>query len=440
MLDPIEARTVRREGDAGPSMVVPFASVLLVESSLPYARVVELLLDATMPGGVEIHHHETLAGGLAGLRERPVDCVLLDLGPDAHGLEAVAAMQGAQPGVPIVVLGAHDDDELALAAIRGGAHDYVVKGRHQSPDGLRRAVRCAIERHRAQERSEDLLRANEDRWRTLTHLAPVGIVETDADGRCVFANEWVSELMGRPRSALLGLGWLAAMHPDDRPAFDAAWHGAAEDGGEFALEMRWVAPAGRERWAHVTAVMLRDPWGGPAGWVGTLVDVTPAREAREELRDLARTDPLTGLANRRLWDERLAFELPRAARSEQPLCVAALDLDRFKPYNDRFGHGAGDALLRELTAGWRAVLRASDLLSRLGGDEFAVLLPDCDIPCAEAIVGRLQAAMRGQAEGVACSVGLVRWEPGEDAGELLARADVALYAAKAAGRGGLALG
>jgi diguanylate cyclase (GGDEF)-like protein/PAS domain S-box-containing protein len=422
-------------------MAAPFASVLLIEDSLPYARLVELLLEAAMPGGVEVRHHATLGAGIAALRERTVDCVLLDLGlPDAHGLEAVAAVQNARPGVPIVVLSGHDDDELALAAIRAGAQDYVVKGRDPSPDGLLRAVRFAIERHRAQERSEDLLRANEDRWRTLTHLAPVGIVETDADGRCVFANDWVSELMGRPRSALLGLGWLAAMHPDDRPAFDAAWHGAAEDGGEFALEVRWVAPAGRERWAHVTAVMLRDPWGGPAGWLGTLVDVTPAREAREELRDLARTDPLTGLANRRLWDERLAFELPRAARSQQPLCVAALDLDRFKPYNDRFGHGAGDALLRELTAGWRAVLRASDLLSRLGGDEFAVLLPDCDVPCAEVIVARLQAAMPGQAEGVGCSVGLVRWEPGEDAGELLARADVALYAAKAAGRGGVAIG
>ncbi|HEV7752553.1 MAG TPA: diguanylate cyclase [Baekduia sp.] len=422
-------------------MVVPFASVLLVEDSLPYARLVELLLEAAMPGGVEVRHHETLLDGLAGLREREVDCVLLDLGlPDAHGLEAVAAVQNARPGVPIVVLSGHDDDELALAAIRAGAQDYVVKGREQPADALLRAVRFAIERRRAQERSEDLLRANEDRWRTLTHLAPVGIVETGPDGRCVFANDWVSELMGRPRSALLGLGWLGAMHPEDRSAFDAAWRGAAEDGGEFALEVRFVGPGGRERWAHVTAVMLRDPWGGPAGWLGTLVDVTPAREARDEQRDLARTDPLTGLANRRLWDERLAFELPRAARSEQPLCVAALDLDRFKPYNDRFGHAAGDTLLRELTTGWRAVLRASDLLSRLGGDEFAVLLPECDVAGAEAIVARLQAAMPGQAEGVRCSVGLVRWEPGEDAGELLARADGALYAAKAAGRGGVALG
>jgi diguanylate cyclase (GGDEF)-like protein/PAS domain S-box-containing protein len=422
-------------------MFAPAASVILLEDDIPYARVIELLLDSEVVGGIEVRRHGTLERALDDLRGRPADCVLLDLDlPGALGLEAVAAVLNAEPGIPIVVLGSHDDDELALAAIRAGAQDYVVKGQEQPAARFVRMIRFAIERRQAAERNEDLLRANEDRWRTLTHLAPVGIVETGADGQCVFANDWVSELTGRPRAALLGLGWYAALHREDRPAFEQAWRAAAEDAGEFALEVRFVAPDGRVRWAHVTAVMLRDPWDGPAGWLGTLVDVTPAREARDELRDLARTDPLTGLANRRLWDERLAVELPRAARSGLPLCVAALDLDRFKPYNDRYGHQAGDTLLRELTTGWHGLLRASDLLSRLGGDEFAVLLPDCSVDCAETIVGRLQEAMPGEADGVRCSVGLVVWVPGEPPEVLLARADAALYAAKAAGRGGIALG
>jgi diguanylate cyclase (GGDEF)-like protein len=160
----------------------------------------------------------------------------------------------------------------------------------------------------------------------------------------------------------------------------------------------------------------------------------------ERLRDLARTDPLTGLANRRLWDERLAIELARAERYGRALCVAAIDLDRFKPYNDRFGHQAGDALLREASAAWRGALRAADMLSRLGGDEFALLLPDCDVDCARGIVERLRVLTPGAEDGVGCSAGLVRWEAGESADALLARADEALYAAKAAGRGGIALG
>jgi diguanylate cyclase (GGDEF)-like protein/PAS domain S-box-containing protein len=528
-------------------MVVPAASVVLVEDAIPYARLVELILADAVPGGVEVRHHERVGAAVADLRERDADCVLLDLGlPDAQGLEAVAQILDAAGGIPVIVLSGHDDDELAIAAIRAGAQDYLVKGQESPPARFIRAIRFAIERRRTQERNEDLLRAKEDRWRTLTHLAPVGIVEIDEAGRCVFANDWVAEITGRAREALLGTGWRDTFDAESAVAFEAGWRAALADGGadEFALEVRFGA-----RWAQVTGVLLRDPWDGPAGWLGTLVDVTPARTARaelrrqqddvlalaalardasvaeepvdvllrgagavlaaagvelldatpavdgdplvvdrpvprgdatggvlrvrwdaaqgapgpgrllvvellaaelgaalerrrllERLRDLARTDPLTGLANRRLWDERLAVELARAARYERPLCVAAIDLDRFKPYNDTYGHQAGDALLREATAVWRGGLRGADLLSRLGGDEFALLLPDCDLDCAEGIVSRLQAMTPGAAEGVGCSAGLVRWTAGETAAAVLARADAALYAAKADGRGTVRVG
>jgi diguanylate cyclase (GGDEF)-like protein/PAS domain S-box-containing protein len=529
----------------GIRMAVPAASVVLVEDAIPYARLVELILADAVPGGVEVRHHERVGDAVADLRARDADCVLLDLGlPDAHGLEAVAAVMGAASGIPVIVLSGHDDDELAVAAIRAGAQDYLVKGQESPPSRFIRAIRFAIERRRAQERSEDLLRAKEDRWRTLTHLAPVGIVEIDEAGRCVFANDWVAEITGLAREALLGDGWRAALSAQSAPAFEAAWRGALAAGadGEFSLEVGFVGGA---RWAQVSGVLLRDPWDGPAGWLGTLVDVTTAREARaalarqqddvlalsalardasvaeepvdvllrgacavleaaevafveaplgagerggvverpvlrgdetlgvlrvvwdgdggpgpsasllvevlvaelgaalerrrllEQLRDLARTDPLTGLANRRLWDERLAVELARAARYERPLCVAAIDLDRFKPYNDSFGHQAGDTLLRDATTAWRGVLRGADLLSRLGGDEFALLLPDCDLDCARGIVSRLQGMTPGGAEGVGCSAGLARWDAGESAQSILARADAALYAAKADGRGGI---
>jgi diguanylate cyclase (GGDEF)-like protein/PAS domain S-box-containing protein len=525
-------------------MAVPAASVVLVEDAIPYARLVELILADAVPGGVEVRHHERVGAAVADLRERDADCVLLDLGlPDAQGLEAVAQVLGVAGGVPVIVLSGHDDDELAVAAIRAGAQDYLVKGQESPPARFIRAIRFAIERRRSQERNEDLLRAKEDRWRTLTHLAPVGIVEIDEAGRCVFANDWVAEITGRTIEALLGTGWRSAFDPESAAAFEAAWRAtlAGGDGDEFALEVAFRRPDGDARWAQVTGVLLRDPWGGPAGWLGTLVDVTPAREARaalrrqqddvlalaalaraasvaeepvdvllqgacdvlgaraveyvagggggagggdvverpvlrgtatvgalritwapeahersllvvellaaelgaalerrrllDQLRDLARTDPLTGLANRRLWDERLGVELARAERYERPLCVAAIDLDRFKPYNDTYGHQAGDALLRDATAAWRGVLRGADLLSRQGGDEFALLLPDCDLEAAARIVSRLQDVTPGGADGVGCSAGLVRWTAGESAEAVIARADAALYAAKAGGRG-----
>ncbi|QEC46314.1 diguanylate cyclase [Baekduia soli] len=536
-------------------MAEPSASIVLVEDSLPYARLVSLLLADAVPGGIEVRHHERLAAAVDDLRARDADAVLLDLSlPDASGLEGLATLTDAGVTCPVLVLSGHDDDALALDAIGAGAQDYLVKGNAASVPAFVRAIRFAVARRRAQERTEDLLRAREDRWRTLTHLAPVGIMEIDDRGRCVFANDWVCELTGFRGPALLDQGWREAVHPADRATLETSWRAAAAGDGEFSMEMRFAAPDGTVRWAHATGVLLRDPWGSAAGWLGTLIDVSAQRRAREELheaeqalrrqqadvlalsalardastaqdpvpalcagacevlgaedaelltgdegdagaeacelrrpvvrggehlgvlrvrwpggapapgareetlvelvaaelgaavqrrrlldqlRDLARTDPLTGLANRRLWDDRLGVELARADRSGLPLCVAALDLDRFKPYNDHHGHQAGDRLLVELAEGWRALLRGADLLARLGGDEFAVLLPDCDLGCAEGIVIRLQEATPGE---IACSAGLVVRTAGEPADALLARADAALYAAKADGLGGVRRG
>jgi diguanylate cyclase (GGDEF)-like protein len=150
----------------------------------------------------------------------------------------------------------------------------------------------------------------------------------------------------------------------------------------------------------------------------------------QEVGRLARTDSLTGVPNRRAWDEELPRELARAARSGQPVCVALLDLDHFKVYNDRHGHQAGDRFLKEAAAAWQAVVRKTDLVARYGGEEFAILLPDCGLDNAMEIAERLRTA---QPEGT-CSLGVARWDGREEVTALVARVDRALYAAKAAGR------
>ena len=149
-----------------------------------------------------------------------------------------------------------------------------------------------------------------------------------------------------------------------------------------------------------------------------------------EVGRLARTDSLTGVANRRAWDEELARELARAARSAQPLCLALIDLDHFKAYNDEHGHQAGDRLLKATAAAWEEKLRRTDLLARYGGEEFAVLLPDCGLDSAMEIAERLRTSQ----PVVTCSIGVAAWDGHESAAELVARADRALYAAKAGGR------
>jgi diguanylate cyclase (GGDEF)-like protein len=150
-----------------------------------------------------------------------------------------------------------------------------------------------------------------------------------------------------------------------------------------------------------------------------------------QLERLARTDELTGLANRRTADEELARFLSRARREAAPLAVAMLDLDHFKAYNDTHGHAGGDRLLRTAASRWSDVLRGGDLLARYGGEEFLVLFPGCPTEAAASAADRLREALP---EGVTCSVGVAVWSGYESATELVARADAALYEAKESGR------
>ena len=149
------------------------------------------------------------------------------------------------------------------------------------------------------------------------------------------------------------------------------------------------------------------------------------------LEAVARTDDLTGLANRRAWDEQLPRELARAKRDERPVCVAMVDLDRFKEYNDEHGHQAGDRQLKQIAATWRDVLRPTDVLARYGGEEFVVLLPNCGADRAVEVIERLRGVIP---EGETCSAGVASWDRLEGPESLVSRADDALYRAKREGR------
>jgi diguanylate cyclase (GGDEF)-like protein/PAS domain S-box-containing protein len=149
------------------------------------------------------------------------------------------------------------------------------------------------------------------------------------------------------------------------------------------------------------------------------------------LETVARTDDLTGLANRRAWEEHLPRELSRAHRDGRPLCVAMLDLDHFKEYNDERGHQAGDRLLKQVSGAWREMLRPSDMLARYGGEEFSLVLPNCPIEKGMEVVERLREYM---VAGQTCSAGIAAWDGDEPPEALVRRADTALYQAKAAGR------
>jgi diguanylate cyclase (GGDEF)-like protein len=191
---------------------------------------------------------------------------------------------------------------------------------------------------------------------------------------------------------------------------------ALDDGAARGTELRMLVV-----WTAIAVVV--------AFTVTRLLD--EIRRQSAELERLASTDSLTGLPNRRVWEDALPRELARSLRSGAPVSIAILDLDRFKDYNDENGHLGGDLLLKEIAAIWPGELRDTDLLARHGDEEFALLLPDCGAADVLNVVDKVR---RATPAGTTSSAGAAVWDGIEEAEELIRRADEALYEAKRGGR------
>ena len=246
-------------------------------------------------------------------------------------------------------------------------------------------------------------------------------------------------------------------HPDDRDEVAAAVDAAARNRTAFDFSLRLIRADGELRHVRCRGLTIPGPDDVPAQIFGVFVDVTEERNAEEGLRaenlrlqQIAYVDALTQLANRRQFDEALKAEWLRAIREETPLSLVMLDIDRFKRFNDLYGHLAGDECLRVVAAAVKAILRRpADLMARYGGEEFALLLPVTDESGAVKLGERVRTAIRalqlthaGNAdcgELVTASLGVSTAYPQQGSSpegwlDLIKRADGLLYEAKRTGR------
>lgn len=256
----------------------------------------------------------------------------------------------------------------------------------------------------------------------------------DRKGICQEANGAWTRQLGFTPDQMRGKRLLDFTHPDDHERALAEARRLYKTGSSAVLETRVQAKDGSWHWLRTSSTLAPDE----SLVYARSTDVTELKRVeaeREELlgqvQDMARHDALTGLPNRRALHEQMPREMARARRSRSPLCVAVLDIDQFKDYNDTHGHLAGDEVLRACAAAWDEALRGEDTIVRFGGEEFLVLLPDTDPDQACEVVERLLAKTP---MGQTCSAGLACWDFTETFDDLLARADQALYLAKAGGR------
>jgi diguanylate cyclase (GGDEF)-like protein/PAS domain S-box-containing protein len=227
------------------------------------------------------------------------------------------------------------------------------------------------------------------------------------------------------------------IHPEDLERVRRSVRYSAEHLTPWREEYRVCLPRAGLRWVRGEAT----PEVGEEGctlWHGYLTDISDLKGVEEDLRTLSVTDALTGIHNRRYFQERIKVELDRAQREDQDLAVIMLDIDHFKRINDQFGHAVGDHVLRSLCQRIGQRLRRTDVFCRLGGEEFMVLCPGSNAEQAQVLAMELWQGVRSvPVEGVGkvtASFGVAGWRPGEGADALLLRADAGVYAAKQAGR------
>ena len=254
-----------------------------------------------------------------------------------------------------------------------------------------------------------------------------------------------ASILGRPPAEVPGsvAELAAAVHPDDAGAVLAALK-ALDDSGETEVGLRFGQDAALRHVCLRGKVLDRDHRGRPRRAVGLLLDVTTEKAMEEQMLRMVMTDALTGVPNRRSFDQTLRAEWRRCRRALVPLSVLMVDIDDFKAFNDDFGHLVGDEALCAVARALSSELhRKSDVVARFGGEEFAVVLPGTDATDALKVAQRLVEAVRGvvvrQAGGrsLTVSIGTASWEPESSTvrhGALLANADQALYAAKAEGK------
>jgi diguanylate cyclase (GGDEF)-like protein/PAS domain S-box-containing protein len=279
----------------------------------------------------------------------------------------------------------------------------------------------------------------DERARRFFELSRDMLCTANMDGYFIELNDAWTEHLGYGVEELRAVPFVERVHPEDRERTEAEAAALFKGHATSSFENRYLAKDGSWHWLRWSSQLSPDE----SLIYARATDVSELKQVegeREELlgkvREMATHDSLTGLSNRRVLEEQLPRELARARRSGSPLCVALIDIDHFKVYNDTHGHLAGDEVLRECARAWDGALRGEDTIVRFGGEEFLVLLPDTAAEEAAEVVERLR---ERTPMGQTCSAGLAGWDFVESDDDLLGRADAALYLAKASGRDQLAL-
>jgi diguanylate cyclase (GGDEF)-like protein/PAS domain S-box-containing protein len=417
-------------------------SLLLIDESPAHAEAFQGALLGARDGPFHGEWVQTLSQGVERLREKTIWAIFASLSlPDSQGLDTIDRLLKVAPGVPILVMGGAEDEDLSTEALRRGAKDYLLNG-HIGTYSFGRAIRNMVERKTA----EEALFVEKERASVTLNSIGDAVLSTDILGNISYLNVVAEKMTGWTCAQALGRPLGDVFH-----IIDGATREPAPNPMEVAIHENktvkltpnciLIRRDGSESSIEDSAAPIHDRSGLVTGAVIVFHDVTESRAMTEEMSHLAQHDILTDLPNRLLLKDRISQAIATARRNNTKVAVLFLDLDGFKDVNDSLGHAVGDTVLQSVAKCLSSCVRSSDTVSRQGGDEFVVLLSEIKHPSDAGITARkiLTAVTASHTFEqhdlqLTASIGLSTYpEDGQDAEILLKNADTAMYQGKKRG-------
>jgi len=404
-----------------------------------------LILASLRHGGLQISHHRVWSKVdlEKALTQEQWDAVLCDYNlPQFDGLAALRMVRSRDANIPFIIVSGAIGEETAVAAMRSGAQDFVMK---QSLGRLGAVLVRELgeaEIRRTAHIANSQLQAKEALLDSIVTTAADGIAVVNATGKIEFANPALAVLTGNDAAALQDMPVQQLLRPSADPEF---WNVLCASTGDIRADMTNLQMHAHTRTGTIIPVEIkvsRMMLDNSPKLTVVVRDVSERARSEERMWRLAHFDELSGLPNRLLFRQLLEQAIRDANRERKSIAVLFIDLDRFKLINDTAGHDSGDIVLRQVAGRLRQCLREADLLSRFGGDEFAALLREIDDPAAaRATAQRVLAAVaqpyeiNGETYHLSASVGISIY-PGDspDATALLRNAELAMYRAKDQGK------
>lgn len=292
------------------------------------------------------------------------------------------------------------------------------------------------------EKDNSALKSSEEKFRKLTALSPVGIFQISPQGEITYVNQRWCEINNTTETTPTLKTWFTSIHPEDSKILAKHWDNLVVHHEDIAIEIRLISKSKKIIWAYLQSTSLHFKDGKLMGFLGSLSDISELKKAQFKMESLAFYDPLTGLANRRLFKNRLEKAVKSVQRTNTSIALLFLDLDQFKRVNDSLGHDIGDYLLKEIAQRLSKHVHENDTVSRIGGDEFTILLTSINsITDVRVIAEKILISLarpftvHGQEIISSVSIGITLTpEDSVDSNTLMKNADLAMYRAKELGR------